>query len=67
MVRDETGYSLALWDMLRHLNLDSSATGHPQTVLNREGQQMHCPKPCGGGGAVQDPGAESATLRGWKR
>lgn len=40
MVKYETWYSKALWDMLRHLNLDHGGTGGAQMVLNREGQQM---------------------------
>ena len=40
MVRHETRYSQALWDMLRYLNLDHRGTGHTQMVLNREGPQM---------------------------
>lgn len=66
MVRYETRYSQALWDMLRHLYLDHRGTGSAQMVF-KQGRTANAIQGLGWRwGAVHDPSAESATPRGWK-
>lgn len=75
MVRDETGsgrsaeagYSRALWDTVGRLGLDHWATGGPSDGFE---QASDCKCTAGTGveaGSCPGSGAESASLRVWRR